>query len=404
MDRSLELGLRLGFGPAVTPVADDPAGALTLLGGTAFTGTALNIDATVRYRFTNAVGLRSGVGLVRSSVMGFAEAPDGSFRRELTLRLVTLGVPVAVEGGWDFGRVRANAFAGGEPRVGVLASADELRSGTPSDEPALAIRTGVSFGVVVGAEFAVDAGRYSFPVGVRYRRNLTYGRTTEDRFSAPNASDGPGRYLVDTRWDLVVSVGFDVGLGGQRGRRDHEVQVVVPPPPAPPLRPAAPAQPDQDGDSVPDRLDACPIEPANPADNPSYPGCGASGGIVQLSCDRLYLGAPIDFESGSDVIQASSYPLLYLLADTLELADNVRYVRIEGHTDDRGSTDTNQQLSEARAYSVMQFLVDVGIDASRLEAVGYGEDYPIADNQTEAGRAENRRVEFHIVENTTCTW
>lgn len=73
-------------------------------------------------------------------------------------------------------------------------------------------------------------------------------------------------------------------------------------------------------------------------------------------------------------------------------------VRIEGHTDGTGSANLNQALSQRRADSVMQALIEEGVEASRLEAVGFGQDRPVADNRTEEGRARNRRVEIVVLE------
>ena len=70
---------------------------------------------------------------------------------------------------------------------------------------------------------------------------------------------------------------------------------------------------------------------------------------------------------------------------------------VEGHTDSVGSDQLNQKLSEERANSVRNFLIDKGIDAGRLTAIGYGEEKPIATNNTRAGRAQNRRVEINLV-------
>ena len=70
---------------------------------------------------------------------------------------------------------------------------------------------------------------------------------------------------------------------------------------------------------------------------------------------------------------------------------------VEGHTDSVGSDKLNQKLSEERANSVRDFLIDKGIDAGRLTAIGYGESKPIATNNTRAGRAQNRRVEINLV-------
>jgi len=73
-------------------------------------------------------------------------------------------------------------------------------------------------------------------------------------------------------------------------------------------------------------------------------------------------------------------------------------VAIEGHTDNVGAHDHNVDLSQRRAQQVMAWLVAHDIDASRLEAHGYGPDRPIGPNTSAAGRARNRRVEFHILD------
>ena len=70
---------------------------------------------------------------------------------------------------------------------------------------------------------------------------------------------------------------------------------------------------------------------------------------------------------------------------------------IEGHTDSSGPKAFNQKLSELRAMSVKEYLVDNGITSSRLMTVGYGEDKPAASNNTRKGRIENRRVEFKVI-------
>jgi len=74
---------------------------------------------------------------------------------------------------------------------------------------------------------------------------------------------------------------------------------------------------------------------------------------------------------------------------------NIR-VEVAGHTDSVGSEAYNQKLSERRAQAVVDYLVSRGVDPKRLKAVGYGKDQPIASNATDAGRAENRRVELQI--------
>lgn len=101
---------------------------------------------------------------------------------------------------------------------------------------------------------------------------------------------------------------------------------------------------------------------------------------------------PILFDSGSAVIREESFPTLDGFIEVLS-ASSVN-VSIEGHTDNTGDPILNQNLSQSRARSVLNYLVANGIDESRLEAVGFGPDKPIADNDTLEGQALNRRIEF----------
>jgi outer membrane protein OmpA-like peptidoglycan-associated protein len=82
----------------------------------------------------------------------------------------------------------------------------------------------------------------------------------------------------------------------------------------------------------------------------------------------------------------------------LKANPDIKRMRIEGHTDNRGNADMNLDLSKRRAASVRQWLVDHGVESERLESEGYGLTRPIASNDTDEGRALNRRVEFKILE------
>jgi len=87
------------------------------------------------------------------------------------------------------------------------------------------------------------------------------------------------------------------------------------------------------------------------------------------------------------------------LQNIVAILEEYSYARfsIDGHTDSVGSDALNQKLSEERAYSVMNYLIENGIASNRLEATGYGETRPLADNGTASGRKTNRRVEINLI-------
>ncbi|MDY6890108.1 MAG: OmpA family protein [Pseudomonadota bacterium] len=110
---------------------------------------------------------------------------------------------------------------------------------------------------------------------------------------------------------------------------------------------------------------------------------------------RLIMPGNITFATDSDRIDPTFYPVLDSVARVLIEFDKTQ-VAVEGYTDSTGSFEYNQQLSERRANSVARYLSSVGVDQLRLQARGLGERYPIASNDTTAGRAMNRRVEIKI--------
>ena len=107
----------------------------------------------------------------------------------------------------------------------------------------------------------------------------------------------------------------------------------------------------------------------------------------------------VHFATDEAVILPESFPLLLQVASVLSENSDIALVEIAGHTDETGSDKYNRELSDRRAGSVRRFLVESGrIDSSRLVVAGYGESRPIQSNETEEGRAANRRVEFVILE------
>lgn len=105
----------------------------------------------------------------------------------------------------------------------------------------------------------------------------------------------------------------------------------------------------------------------------------------------------IFFDSGKAKLRPESYAELGVLRKLMKDNPGLK-IEISGHTDNVGSDNFNQQLSEKRAKSVVDYLISQGIDASRLKYTGYGESQPIADNSTKEGRQKNRRTEFEILE------
>ena len=119
---------------------------------------------------------------------------------------------------------------------------------------------------------------------------------------------------------------------------------------------------------------------------------------VVLRARVIELKRKVHFADGKARLMPDSEPLLEEVAAVMAAHPEIKKIRIEGHTDDRGERALNLRLSEDRAKSVQSFLVSRGVAAGRLSAKGYGPDKPVAPNLTERGRDRNRRVEFVIVE------
>ncbi len=175
-----------------------------------------------------------------------------------------------------------------------------------------------------------------------------------------------------------------------------------------------PVESDLDGDGIMDQADQCPNTPAGvkvdlkgcPLDSDkdgvadssdACPGTPAGAKVDKRGCrERLAEAATftlgLTFASNSADLQNTHADDLEKLAEFMRQYPDSKVV-IEGHTDDSGSAAYNKQLSQRRADTVKDALVSqYGIEATRLQAVGYGEEAPVADNGTAAGRAQNRRV------------
>ncbi|HET7115135.1 MAG TPA: OmpA family protein [Hanamia sp.] len=148
--------------------------------------------------------------------------------------------------------------------------------------------------------------------------------------------------------------------------------------------------PDSDGDGINDEEDKCPLEPG-PKENHGCPVLSnALVKKVELAAQRIF------FKTGSFELLEKSFQSLDEVATVLKTNPSVQLL-IEGHTDNVGSREKNQLLSENRARAVMEYLIEKnGISKDRLTIKGYGFSKPVATNATSEGRALNRRVELSL--------
>lgn len=229
---------------------------------------------------------------------------------------------------------------------------------------------------------------------------------------------GEGRYvalfpdsdanLPDGRYDDAVA-----GLGLQYTFQ----KAAVAPPPAPAPIPPPPLPPaDTDGDGVLDTVDQCPNTPRGvqvdvrgcPLDSdgdgvPDYldkcPNTTRGLTVDATGCVRAVqtiVLQNVNFEFNKDVLTADARVVLAGVAKGLTSQKDLR-VELAGHTDSKGSDAYNQRLSDRRAASVKTFLITQGVAPAQLVSKGYGEKQPIATNETDPGRAQNRRVEFRVL-------
>lgn len=143
---------------------------------------------------------------------------------------------------------------------------------------------------------------------------------------------------------------------------------------------------DTDRDSVPDYKDKCPNSLRGV--KVDKVGCPVN---KKEDLDKLKTG--INFKSGSTILTKSSYKTLNDIVSLMTKFADVN-LEIQGHTDNVGDDEYNENLSQGRAQSAVDYLIRKGITVDRLRAVGYGPRKPIADNKTKKGRAKNRRVEL----------
>ncbi|GAC1626931.1 MAG: hypothetical protein NVS9B10_15330 [Nevskia sp.] len=201
---------------------------------------------------------------------------------------------------------------------------------------------------------------------------------------------GEGRYTYDTYasgyHDFRVSLGFEIPLGlvhehlivKKSGDR-VEVREVVKEVPRPFV--------DSDGDTVADELDQCPDTPKGLRVDAA--GCIIAGQIIELR------GVTFDYNTAR--LQPNAQSVLDIAVRAM-LGQRSLVVELAGHTDSRGSAAYNKKLSQARAEAVREYMVDKGVAADHLTAIGYGKSQlKVSPEKTEADRELNRRVEFRVL-------
>lgn len=150
--------------------------------------------------------------------------------------------------------------------------------------------------------------------------------------------------------------------------------------------------PDKDGDGILDAQDACPDQPGPSDPDPKKNGCPAA----RIEAGQIKIIQQVKFKTNSATILPESDTILSAVLSILKDHPEIKKIRVEGHTDNVGKAAYNKSLSQKRADSVVKWLTGHGVEKSRLVAKGWGQEHPIDTNNTDEGKQNNRRVEFHI--------
>jgi OmpA-OmpF porin, OOP family len=267
--------------------------------------------------------------------------------------------------------------------------------GNSADKNSLAPYVNAGVGVLVKLSDRLSA-----------RAEATYLLDFNDSSYPNNSNTGDGRFSLGLQYAFFKP-------------KPAPAPVVAPPPPPPPPAPVAPPPPpppaDADGDGVPDSRDECPNTPAGvkvdargcPLDTdgdgvPDYldqcPGTPKGFKVDSVGCiiEQTVVLRTVNFEFNKDTLTTEAKDTLDLVSAGMASQSKLTVI-IAGHTDSVGADAYNQKLSQKRAEAVRAYMIGKGVAADRLRAEGYGESKPIASNADEAGRAENRRVEFQVL-------
>ena len=322
--------------------------------------------------------------------------------------------PEGVASGWstsDDSDAGYNIFAGWhfKPRwFGELSYADLGEAGLTNINPAITGTEGISYKIPalhIGYYFLKPESRFNVyaKAGVSSIRNeATTPLVPFDKQNSVGISGGVGvqwrsqtsglfaRLAADFYDKDARSIGIMLGYYfGSAEKSAKKPAVVIAEPEAAPVPVAVPVvvshDVDSDADGVIDGSDQC----ENTRENIVVDEAGCS--IFQVALEG------VNFENNSAELKPDSKQVLDQAAQVIMASPGVR-VEVQAHTDSVGSKKYNQTLSEKRATSVREYLVAQGVSAAQLESKGYGETDPVLTNETEDGRARNRRVELKVLE------
>jgi len=392
-------GLEFGFGLPVTLWSAEDLDPGQSAGAPVAPGTALG-DITVRVGYRLRLAEHTALAL-HVPVLLPATAPDDPLGLGLGVR-PTLALM---------------------QRIGMVELLFNLSYLVRERQDALDFSGGDELGARFGARFALDDAWRS---GILL--DLGLGTAVRDFFAA-SSTPAEGRVGFE-RWftkDLSLTVFAGTGLSTGVGAPDFRAGAALGFGVNPPYRPRPhPRSGDADGDGIPDERDACPEDPEDPDGHEDGDGCpdpdndgdgildaddscpnapetvndisddDGCPDLVRLEDTLIATFEPVHFRTNSDEILPQSYPMLNEVVGILKTNPDMR-IRVEGHTDGVGDDRVNLELSQRRADSVRRYVVDQGVPSGQVDAAGHGETRPLASNDTRAGRARNRRVEFHIV-------
>ena len=341
-----------------------------------YTGAALGIELTPSTQFQVEYGVSNTDGQASDA----SAAADSRNRFDIEQTMISGNFLIGTE---EFTGYTDNAF---KPYVLIGAGQSKIKV---ENQETYTTDTTPNVNVPAGTEVSESKDTIgNLGLGAMYRINDALSLRGEAR--AIHNFD-------NNWWEGMALAGLEVVLGG------HLAPTVAVPPQVEPDVAAPPVvvveeDIDSDGDGVPDSIDECPGTPMNVVVDER--GCPVEVDIT----DELKMELRVFFDNDKSNIKAQYQPEIAKVAEKMREYPNST-ARVEGHASKTGpSAAYNQRLSEARAVAVKSMLTnEFGVAPNRLSTVGYGYDRPIADNDTEEGRAMNRRVYAIITGDKTMT-